>query len=130
MNRTSDSDDIVQARPGSVVELAVDPLGDPGCRKLAAAINAQFAWEAATRRRRIWTLAVALLGFPSTLAVVYPGALTPVARRADAAAWALAAVALTASLVSEVRRSRALERLRRNAADGDSRRRPPSSSWR
>jgi len=96
-----------------IVELPVDRARDPGGGRLASAINAHFGLEAAARRRRAWTAALALLGVPSALALVFPGILAPALRRAGAVVWSLAATALLANLVTEVRSARAISRLQR-----------------
>lgn len=95
-----------------VVQLACDRDGDPGRLSLARALNAEFAVEIAVRRRRAWTAALALMGVPATLSLVFPGLLTSALRRTEVAAWSVAALALAANLLGELRAARAARQLR------------------
>jgi hypothetical protein len=99
-----------------IVQLTCDRDRDTGGVGLARALNAQFAVEAAVRRRLALTATLALMSVPATLTLVFPGLLAPALRRTDVAAWSVTVLALAANLVGEVHAARTARRLRRQLA--------------
>jgi len=93
-----------------IVELPVDPVGDPGGRKLAAAIRAHLELEKATRRRRRWIGALAFLSVPAVVEMAFPSALGARLRLVELCAWFGCALSFTASFVTEIRFFRLVQR--------------------
>jgi hypothetical protein len=93
-----------------IVELPVDPVGDPGGRRLAAAIRAHFELEKATCQRRGWTAALALASIPAVVGIAFPSLFSARLRALELVAWLGCATAWGATIVAEVRWRRFVQR--------------------
>lgn len=101
---------MVDSPASDIIKLAIDPVGDPRGRRLSAAINAHFALERATHRRRRWTAALALVSVPAVASLLVPSLMGKTARNLEVMVWLAAGVAQVNALARELRAARAVTR--------------------